>query len=118
MKLSSKKFLILPLVVSLFLELVIFPCYAGTITDGYPGHPGVWTGLTTNTTTVINLDSPVAMVGTQPDMTYCVKKVTFNGFDFVFTNVACDAAASDNRKSVTLYSQALLDTTSRYAYML
>jgi hypothetical protein len=116
MKLSYKKSLILPLVVSLFLELVIFPCYAGTITDGYPGYPGVWTGLTTNTLTVVDLDSPVAMVGSQPDMSYCVKKVTFSGFDFVFTNVTCDAAASDDRNSVKLFPQGLLDTSSQYAY--
>ncbi len=33
-----------------------------------------------------------------------------------FTDVACDVAASDDRKSVTLYPQALLDTSAQYAY--
>ena len=113
MKLFSKKFLILPLVLSIFLELVIFPCYAGTITDGYPGYPGTWQGLTTNTITVANLSSPVAMVGNQPDMTYCVKKVSLSGFDLVFTDVTCDVAASDDRMSVMLYPQGLLDTNSQ-----
>jgi hypothetical protein len=49
-------------------------------------------------------------------MTYCVKKLSFDGFNYVFTDVICDAAASDDRKSVRLYPKALLDTSSKYAY--
>ncbi len=37
--------------------------------------PESWNGLTTNTIMLIDLDSPVAMIGNQPDMTYCVKKL-------------------------------------------
>ena len=97
--------------------VLIGPVYgANLITGGYPGYPGVWSGLTTNTIMLINLDTPVAMIGTQPDMTYCVKKLSFSGFDYVFTDVACDAAAADDRKRVGLYPQALLDTSSPYAY--
>ena len=87
---------------------------------GAPGYSGVWNGLTTNTDMLITLDSAVAMVGTQPDMTYCVKKlkidVATQGFDYSFTDVTCDAAASDDRKSVRLYPKALLDINSPYAY--
>ena len=97
--------------------VLIGPVYGASITSGYPGSPGVWTGLTTNTLMIIDLDAPVAMVGTQPDMTHCVKKLSgFNGFDYVFTDVACDAAAADDRMSVALYPQALLDTSAQYAY--
>ena len=100
----------------MFLTLVIFPSYAG-ITDGYPGYPNTWQGLTTNTITEVNLNTPVNILpGNQPDVTDCVKKVTLSGFDFVFTDVACDAAATDDRMSVMLYSQGLLDTDSQYAY--
>jgi hypothetical protein len=99
------------------LLMLIGPVYSASINSGYPGYPGVWSGLTTNTIMVIDLDAPVAMNGTQPDMTYCVKKLSgFNGFDYVFTDVTCDAATADDRMSVTLYPQALLDTTSQYAY--
>jgi len=97
--------------------VLISPVYGASITSGYPGSPGPWTGLTTNTLMIIELDTPVAMIGTQPDMTYCVKKLSgFSGFDYVFTDVACDAAAADDRMSVALYPQALLDTSSQYAY--
>jgi hypothetical protein len=92
------------------------PAYGASITSGIPGAPGV----TTNTLMTIYLDTPVAMVGTQPDMTYCVKKLDINvatqGFDYSFTDVACDAAAADDRLSVSLYPQDLLDSTSQYAY--
>ena len=97
--------------------VLIGPAYGASITNGYPGTPGVWNGLTTNTLVIIDLDAPVAMVGNQPDMTYCVKKLSgFSGFDYVFTDVTCDAAAADDRKSVALYPQALLDTSAQYAY--
>lgn len=96
---------------------LISPVYGASITSGYPGSPGPWTGLTTNTLMIITLDAPVAMVGIQPDMTYCVKKLSgFNGFDYVFTDVSCDAAAADDRLSVNLYPQELLDTSAQYAY--
>jgi len=97
--------------------VLIGPVYGASIISGYPGAPGVVNGLTTNTLMIIDLDAPVAMVGNQPDMTYCVKKLSgFSGFDYVFTDVACDAAAADDRKSVALYPQALLDTSAQYAY--
>ncbi len=83
---------------------------------GSPGYSGVWNGLTTNTDMLITLDSAVAMTGNQPNMTYCVKKLTISGFDYVFTDVTCDAAASDDRMSVRLYPQALLDVNAPYAY--
>lgn len=118
MKLYSNKIVIASLVMGILPLLFILPCFGANILDGYPGPGG--TGLTTNTFMLINLDSPVAMVGNQPDMTYCVKKVSFStsGFDYVITSsdVACDVAASDDRKSVILYPQALLDNSSKYAY--
>lgn len=92
--------------------VLIGPVYSASITSGYPGYPGVWDGLTTNTIMVINLDTRVAMVGTQPDMTYCVKKLSFNGFDYLLTDVTCDVAAADDRLSITLYPQELLATNS------
>ena len=33
--------------------------HAATITDGYPGYPNQWDGLTTNTMIEITLDSPL-----------------------------------------------------------
>ena len=49
---------------------------AATITDGYPGYPNQWDGLTANTIIEISLDEPVALVGdpAAPDWDYCVKK--------------------------------------------
>jgi hypothetical protein len=100
--------------------VLIGPVYGASITSGYPGYPGVWNGLTTNTIMLINLDTRVSMIGTQPDMTYCVKKLSFSGFDYVLTDVTCDVAAADDRLSVSLYPQALLETNSPnapiYAY--
>jgi hypothetical protein len=116
MKLYSKNIVIASLVMGILPLLFMLPCFGASIQDVYPGG----TGLTTNTLMLINLDSPVAMIGNQPDMTYCVKKVSFSisGFDYIInnTNVPCDAAASDDRKSVTLYPQALLDTSAQYSY--
>jgi len=116
MKQYSKKIVIASLVMGILPLLFVFPSFGGAILDGYPGG----TGLTGNTVMRINLDSPVAMTGNQPVMTYCVKKVSFSisGFDYIINNtdVACDVAASDDRKSVTLYPQALLDTSAQYAY--
>jgi hypothetical protein len=117
MKLFSTKIVTASIVMGILPLLFMFPCFGASILDVYP----VGTGLTTNTIMLINLDSPVAMIGNQPDITYCVKKnVSFSisGFDYTITStdVACDVAASDDRKSVMLYPQALLDTDSSYAY--
>ena len=122
MKLYSKKIVIASLVMGILPLLFIFPCFGASILNGYPiGQGPSLTGLTTNTIMLINLDTPVAMTGTQPQMTYCVKKLvsfSISGFDYIINNadVPCDAAASDDRKSVTLYPQALLDTSAQYAY--
>ena len=120
MKLYSKKIVIASLVMGILPLLFIFPCFGASILNGYPiGQGPSLTGLTTNTIMLINLDTPVAMIGNQPDMTYCVKKLSFSGFNYVLSDVACDVAASDDRKSVMLYPkapQALLDTNSPYAY--
>ena len=97
--------------------VLIGSVYAASITGGHPGSAGVWNGLTTNTLMIIDLDAPVAMNGTQPEIAYCVKKLSgFNGFDYVFNDVACDVAASDDRRSVALYPRALLDKSAQYAY--
>ena len=117
MKLFSKKIVTASLVMGILPLLFVFPSFGGAILDGYPSG----TGLTGNTVMRIDLDSPVAMSGTQPQMTYCVKKLvsfSISGFDYIINNadVACDVAASDDRKSVTLYPQALLDTSAKYAY--
>ena len=120
MKLYSKKIVIASIVMGILPLLFIFPCFGASILNGYPiGQGPSLTGLTTNTIMLINLDSPVAMIGNQPDMTYCVKKLSFSGFDYVFSDVACDVAASDDRMRVNLYPkapQALLDINSPYAY--
>ena len=104
MKLYSKKILIASIVMGILPLLFVFPSFGGAILDGYPSG----TGLTGNTVMRIDLDSPVAMIGNQPDMTYCVKKLvsfSISGFDYIINNadVPCDVAASDDRKSVTLY---------------
>ena len=117
MKLYSRKIAIAYIVMGILPLLFMFPCFGGTILNVYP----IGTGLTTNTIMLINLDSPVAMIGNQPDIAYCVKtnvSLSFSGFDYTITSddVPCDVAASDDRKSVMLYPQALLDTSSRYAY--
>ena len=117
MKLYSKKIVIASIVMGILPLLFVFPSFGGAILDGYPSG----TGLTGNTVMRINLDSSVAMSGTQPQMTYCVKKLvsfSISGFDYIINNadVPCDVAASDDRLSVTLYPQALLDTSAQYAY--
>jgi hypothetical protein len=107
---------VIPALNLLLLLVLLGPVYGANITSGIPGSSGV----TTNTLMTIYLDTPVAMVGTQPDMTYCVKKlkidVAAQGFNYSFADVACDAAAADDRLSVSLYPQALLDNASQYAY--
>ena len=92
--------------------------YTASITDGYPGYPNNWDGLTTNTIIEIKLDNPVAMVGDPPipDMEYCVKKYEFSGLDFVFTDVSCDLEVSADRKTINLYPNDVLDENGLFAY--
>ena len=92
---------------------------AATITDGHPGYPNQWDGLTTNTIIEIFLDGPVALIGgdpTAPDVDYCVKKATFSGLDFVFTDVTCDVEVSADRKTIKLFPTDLLGDNGLYAY--
>jgi len=92
--------------------------HAATITDGYPGYPNQWEGLTTNTIIEISLDEEVALVGNPPapDWDYCVQKASFSGLDFVLTDVSCEVEVSADRKTIKLYPNDLLDETSLYAY--
>ena len=53
--------------------------HTATITDGYPGYPNQWDGLTTNTIIEISLDEPVALIGNDPDWDY-----TMNGNEVIF----------------------------------
>ena len=91
---------------------------AAAITDSYPGDPNQWEGLTTNTIIEISLDEPVALTGDPavPDWDYCVKKASFNGLDFVQTDVSCEVEVSADRKTIKLYPNDLLDGNSMYAY--
>jgi hypothetical protein len=92
---------------------------AATITDGHPGYPNQWDGLTTNTIIEISLDEPVALIGgdpTVPDIDYCVKKATFSGLDFVFSDVTCEIEVSADRKTLKLYPTDLLGENDLYAY--
>jgi len=91
---------------------------AATITDGYPGYPNQWEGLTTNTIIEISLDEPVALTGdpAAPDWDYCVKKASFSGLDFVLTDVSCEVEVSADRKTIKLYPNDLLDGNSLYSY--
>ncbi len=89
---------------------------AATITDGHPGYPNQWDGLTTNTIIEISLDEPVAIIDNQPDLEYCVKKATFSGLDFVLTDVSCAVEVSGDRKTIKLYPNDLLDENGLYAY--
>jgi len=92
--------------------------HAATITDGYPGYPNQWDGLTANTIIEISLDEPVALVGdpAAPDWNYCVKKATFSGLDFILTDVSCEVEVSADRKTIKLYPNDLLDENGLYAY--
>ena len=90
--------------------------HAATITDGYPGYPNQWDGLTTNTIIEISLDEPIAFIGNDPDWDYCVKKATFSGLDIVLTDVSCEVEVSPDRKTIKLYPNDLLDGNSLYAY--
>ena len=105
-------------IVSACLAVLFFSStiYSASIIDGYPGYPNVFEGLTTNTIIRIELDAPVAMIANLPDIDYCVKKATFTGFDFMFSDVVCDVEVSDDRKTLRLYPEDLLDKDSMYAY--
>ncbi|MEI6125972.1 MAG: hypothetical protein WCQ99_05385 [Pseudomonadota bacterium] len=116
MKPYFKKIVIASIVMIMLPAVFILPSFGASILSGYPGYPNTWSGLTNNTIIDIGLDSPVAMIGTQPDISYCVKKLTISGFDYVINDVACDAAASDDRKTVSIYPIQLLDTNAQYAY--
>ena len=104
--------------------LIVFTCLlaaqvtvrAATITDGYPGYPDQWEGLTTNTVIEFSLDEPVALIGSDPDWVYCVKKASFSGLDIVLSDVACTVEVSDDRKTIKLYPNDLLDGDSLYTY--
>ena len=103
-------------VVVVFLVAVGITGNAATITDGHPGYPNQWDGLTTNTIIEISLDEPVALIGNDPDWDYCVKKATFSGLDIVLTDVSCEVEVSPDRKTIKLYPNDLLDGNSLYAY--
>jgi len=90
--------------------------HAATVTDSYPGYPNRWEGMTTNTIIELKLDTPVALVGTAPDIQYCVKKATFNGLDFVFTDVSSEVDVSADRKTITIHPADVLGQNGIYAY--
>ena len=94
------------------------PIHAATITDSYPGYPSRWEGLTTNTIIEINLDTPVAMIGSPPapDIEYCLKKAAFSGLDIVFTDVTCAVDVSADRKTITIHPTDVLGENGLYAY--
>lgn len=108
------------MVASALLFIAPMAIHAATVTDAYPGHPGRWEGMTTNTVIEIKLDTPVAMVGVPaaPDIEYCVKKATFSGFDFVLTDVPCAVDVSADRKTITLYPSGILGENGIYTYKL
>jgi hypothetical protein len=107
---------VLFLAIGLMVALPNMP-YAN-ITGGYPGYPGTWEGLTTNTIIEITLDTPVALVGNPPapDIIYCVRKVEFSGLDFVFSDVPAVADVSADRKTIILYPTDVLGENGMYAY--
>jgi hypothetical protein len=89
---------------------------AASVTDSYPAYPHMWQGLTTNAVIEFKLDTQVAMIGDLPDISYCVKKAEFSGFDFIFTDVTCQVETSDDRLTIRLYPQGLLGENALYAY--
>ena len=118
-KRDSRTILILMAAVTCLFAAGITLNAVATITDGYPGYPNQWEGMTTNTTIEINLDTPVALIGgdpTAPDVDICVKKATFSGLDFVFTDVPCEVEVSADRKTLKLYPTDLLDANEIYSY--
>ena len=114
---KSASYTILTLVMAFaYLLVAQVTVHAATITDGYPGYPNQWEGLTTNTIIEISLDEPVALIGNAPDWDYCVKKASFNGLDFVLTDVSCQVEVSADRKTIKLYPNDLLGENGLYAY--
>lgn len=118
MKMLSKGKLGWFLAVTVLMVMLAAGMSAANITGEYPGHPSDWEGMTTNTIIKIDLDKPVAMNGALPDMGYTVKKAAFDGFDFVAADVPCDVEVSDDRMTIRLYPQSLLEQGSFYAYKL
>jgi len=104
------------LFVPVFLLILMVGSSLADITEGQPGYPSAWEGMTTNTIIKIDLDRPVAMSDGLPDMDYTVKKAGFDGFDFIAAEVLCDVEVSDDRTTIRLYPQALLEQESFYAY--
>ena len=49
-------------------------------------------------------------------MDYCVKKASFSGLDFVFTDVSCEVEVSADRKTIKLFPNDLLGENGLYAY--
>jgi len=114
---KSASYTILTLVMAFaYLLVAQVTVHAATITDGYPGYPNQWEGLTTNTIIEISLDEPVALIGNAPDWDYCVKKASFSGLDFVLTDVSCEVEVSADRKTIKLYPNDVLDENGLYAY--
>jgi hypothetical protein len=118
MRTLSKSKLCGILVMQVLLVMLMVGASFADVTDGYPGYPNAWEGMTTNTIIRIDLDRSVAMSDGQPDMDYAVKKAAFDGFDFITTEVVCDVEVSDDLKTIRLYPQGLLEKDSFYAYKL
>lgn len=111
-----KKLTIVLVVAGLPVFLIAAISHGAAISDSYPGYPNAWDGLTTNSIIKIDLDTPVAMIAGQPDMVYHVKAATFNGFDFILTDVSCDVEVSGDGKTIRLYPQSPMDNSSLFAY--
>ena len=111
-----KKIAIMILTVGCPLVMFLPAGYGAAVSNSYPGYPNAWDGLTTNSIIKIDLDEPVAMIGGLPDMVYQVKAATFNGFDMVLTDVACDVEVSGDGKLIRLYPQNVLGNNAMFAY--
>ena len=116
MRMLSKSTPRVVLILTVFMVVFTAATSSAGITGGYPGYPKTWEGMTTNTIIRIDLDKPVSLSGGQPDMDYTVKKAAFDGFDFISVEVICDVEVSDDRKTIRLYPQGLLEKDSFYAY--
>jgi hypothetical protein len=111
-----KKLTIVLVVAGLPVFLIAAMSHGAAISDSYPGYPNAWDGLTTSSIIKIDLDTPVALIGGQPDMVYHVKAATFSGFDFILTDVSCDVEVSGDGKTIRLYPQNSMDNNSLFAY--
>lgn len=116
MKKSDSRTILTFLLAVVFMLSAQVTVHGAIITDGYPGYPNQWEGLTTNTIIEISLDEPVAMLGNLPDITYCVTKASFSGLDFVLTDVSCEVEVSADRKTIKLYPNDVLDENGLFAY--